>query len=244
MVIRIESLLVGAERARGVVAVIDVFRAFTTACLAFGQGAERMVLFERVDDAQAFAATHPGCVLLGEVDGAKPAGFDFGNSPAEIDGLDFSGKTLVQSTRAGTTGVTRVKRATQVLATCLQNARATAEYLMAAQPDEVTLVAMGWAGEFRTEEDELCALYIRNLLQGHELPPDAIRALILASKEAQKFGDPRTPQFAAGDLDRCLAIDAARYAIRVQQELIDGRTLPVARPVKDETRYARITTNS
>ena len=240
MVIQIESLLAGAARARGVVVVIDVFRAFTTACLAFRQGAERIVLFERVDHAQAFAATQPGSVLLGEVDGAKPAGFDFGNSPAEIDGVDFTGKTLVQSTRAGTTGVTRTKRATQVLAASLQNARATAEFLMAAQPDEVTLVAMGWAGEFRTEEDELCALYIRNLVQGHELPVDALRAVILASKEAQKFGDPRTPQFAVGDLDRCLAIDAARYAIRVEQEQIGGRPLPVVRPVTDDTCYARI----
>jgi len=47
-----------------------------------------------------------GDVLLGEVGGKKPDGFDFGNSPTEIINEDFSGKTLIHSTRAGTVGAT------------------------------------------------------------------------------------------------------------------------------------------
>ena len=38
MDVRIESLLEGAARASGVVAVIDVLRAFTTAAVAFANG--------------------------------------------------------------------------------------------------------------------------------------------------------------------------------------------------------------
>ncbi len=39
MEIRIESLIEGAARASGTVAIIDVFRAFTTAAVAFANGA-------------------------------------------------------------------------------------------------------------------------------------------------------------------------------------------------------------
>lgn len=230
MIVRIESLLEGAERAAGTVVVIDVFRAFTTACLAFRQGAERIVLFAGVAEAAAFAAEHRGSVLIGEVDGIKPDGFDFGNSPAEVEGVDFSGKTLVQSTRAGTTGVAHVPASAQVLAASLQNAAATAQWILRERPALVTLVAMGWEGRRRTDEDELCALYIRGLLEGGAYPTGAIRALILASKEARKFGDPASPQFAARDLDHCLDVDAADFAIRVAREAIDDRDVWVARP--------------
>ena len=230
MIIRIESLLAGAEGATGTVVVIDVFRAFTTACLAFRQGAERIVLFEAIESARAFAGSIDGAVLLGEVHGVKPDGFDFGNSPAEVSGVDFTGKTLVQSTRAGTTGVTRVRHADRVLAASLQNARATAEQILATGPDRVTLVAMGWEGFVRTEEDELCALYIRSLLEDHPLPVDALRQIIAASKEAQKFADPEAPQVHPRDLDHCLDVDASPFAMRVQIEEIEGCCAPVARP--------------
>ena len=232
MIVRIESLLSGAERATGAVVVIDVFRAFTNACLAFRRGAKQIVLFEHIERARAFAAKVRKSILMGEVHGKKPAGFHFGNSPAEIANVDFSGRTIVQSTRAGTTGVTRVKATDGVFVASLQNARATAEHLMRRGPEVVTLVAMGWEGKFRTEEDELCALYIRNIMEGSPLPHDAVREVIMASREAQKFGDPRTPHFDKGDLDHCLDIDVAHFAIRVKRERLGRWVAPVARPVR------------
>ena len=224
MKIKIESLLDGAARATGTVVIIDVFRAFTTACLAFRQGAERMVLFEGVDEARAFARARDGYVLMGEVHGVKPDDFDYGNSPAEIAGVDFMGKTLVQSTRAGTTGVTRVPQPAEILVASFQNARATAQYLLTAQPNEVTIVAMGWEGGERTEEDELCALYIRGLLEEapYELPFDAIRRLIATTPDGTKFADPEQPQFHPDDLAHCLELNATPLAIRVAREMIDG----------------------
>ena len=41
---------------------------------------------------------------MGEVDGRRPDGFDYGNSPFEASSVDFAGKSVVQSTRAGTVG--------------------------------------------------------------------------------------------------------------------------------------------
>ena len=51
MDIRIESLIEGAARASGAVAIIDVFRAFTTAAVAFANGATRITMVASVEEA-------------------------------------------------------------------------------------------------------------------------------------------------------------------------------------------------
>ena len=66
---------------------------------------------------------------------------------------------------------------------------------------------------------------MRNLLEGRAGDPNAVRQLILAGSEAQRFHDPAHPHFHPGDLDIALDIDRYEFAIRVSLE--DGR--PVAR---------------
>jgi hypothetical protein len=53
MKISIQSLLEGATRATGTVAIIDVFRAFTTAAVALANGASRIVMVSTVEEALA-----------------------------------------------------------------------------------------------------------------------------------------------------------------------------------------------
>jgi 2-phosphosulfolactate phosphatase len=83
MDIRIESLLEGAQRAAGAVAVIDVFRAFTTAAVALAEGAARVIMVGEVEEALQLRAIGRGQICMGEVGGKAPPGFDFGNSPYE-----------------------------------------------------------------------------------------------------------------------------------------------------------------
>jgi 2-phosphosulfolactate phosphatase len=51
MLIAIGSLLDGAKHATGAVAIIDVFRAFTTAAMAFANGASRIIMVGSVEEA-------------------------------------------------------------------------------------------------------------------------------------------------------------------------------------------------
>jgi 2-phosphosulfolactate phosphatase len=51
MEISIHSLLEGATRATGTVAIIDVFRAFTTAAVALANGASKIVMVRTVKEA-------------------------------------------------------------------------------------------------------------------------------------------------------------------------------------------------
>lgn len=56
----------GARAARGVAVIIDVFRAFTTACQAFHNGAERILPAGTIEEAFVLKARHPDAVTLGE----------------------------------------------------------------------------------------------------------------------------------------------------------------------------------
>ena len=51
MDVRLASLIEGAATAEGVVVVIDVFRAFTTAAVAFSRGVEKIIMVAEVEEA-------------------------------------------------------------------------------------------------------------------------------------------------------------------------------------------------
>ena len=218
MEVKIESLLEGAKRASGTVVIVDVFRAFTTAAVALARGAERIVMVAEIDEALRLRNQGVGDVCVGEVNGIKPEGFDFGNSPHEMTQASLQGKVVIQSTRAGTTGAAAATQAKAVYAGAFVVAEATAEAIRRDNPPQVTIVAMGWNARVRTDEDELCALYLRNLLQGRRPDPGVVRKLVLASGEAAKFGDPKQPHFHREDLEIALEIDKYDFAIRVVKE--------------------------
>ena len=167
MEIWIGSLLEGAQQARGAVAVIDVLRAFTTAAAVLANGASRIIMVGAVKEAIKLRDDGLGQICLGEVGGQAPPGFDFGNSPFEVADADLTGKTVIQRTSAGTQGIVAAARHAQVLyAASLVTATATARALRSHQTDRISLVAMGSEAIARSDEDELCALHLRNLIEG------------------------------------------------------------------------------
>ena len=226
MEITIGSLLMGAREARGTAVIIDVFRAFTTAAVAFSRGADSIVLVAEVEEALELRRRGVGDMCMGEVGGMRPEGFDFGNSPFELSQADVQGKTLIQSTRAGTVGVAAAQNADSIYAGSLVTAEATAQAILRCSPDLVSIVAMGVEGVARADEDEQCALYIRNLLQGRRPGRDAVRELILVGEESQKYGDPARPHFSPRDKETALQIDTVPFAIQVSRE----NGLMIARP--------------
>lgn len=223
MEIWIGSLLEGARQATGTVAVIDVFRAFTTAAVVLANGASRIVMVSTPEEAFALRHAGIGQVCMGEVRGRPPDGFDFGNSPLEVAKVDFHGKTVIQRTSAGTQGIAAASHADRLYAASLVTASATARALAAEGSGRIALVAMGNNGTARTDEDELCALHLRNLLEGRSGNPDAVRQLILAGGEIARFNDPARPYLQPGDVGIALDIDRYDFAIRVMAE--DGHAV-------------------
>lgn len=228
MEIRLDSLIGGARSAEGTVIIIDVFRAFTTAAVAFTRGADKIILVAEIEEALELRRQGKGELCVGEVGGIRPEGFDMGNSPFELSEADVDGKTLIQSTRAGTVGVSAAENADQIYVSSLAIARATVQAVSASRPDLVTIVAMGSEGVERADEDEQCALYLRNMLQGRSPDRDAVRALVMNSRWSENFDNPARPHYHPRDRDFALDVDSIPFAIKVQRE--DG--LLVARAEK------------
>lgn len=79
------------------------------------------------------------------------------------------GRRVIHTTSAGTQGITHAVHAQDIITGSLVNAKAVADYLLAGNPEIVSLVAMGKAGEEPCEEDLLCAEYIRSMLLGRPM---------------------------------------------------------------------------
>jgi 2-phosphosulfolactate phosphatase len=146
-----------------------------------------------VAEALALREAGIGQICMGEVRGRAPPGFDFGNSPFEVSGVDFRGQTIIQRTSAGTQGIVAAGQVNRLYAASLVTAEATVPAMLSGSPDQVSLVAMGDNGLKRTDEDELCAIHLRNRLEGRTGDADAIRRLILAGGEVGRFHDPSRP---------------------------------------------------
>jgi 2-phosphosulfolactate phosphatase len=216
--VRVDSLLEGAARATGSVVIIDVFRAFTTAAVVLSRGAKEIIVVGGVDEAIGLRDAGIGQVCMGEVGGIKPDGFDLGNSPFEASEADLAGKTVIQRTSAGTQGIVTARQATRLYAGSLVTATALARVLRAHAADQVTLVGMGLDGKVRTDEDDLCAIHLRNLLQGRPGSISGTRDVILAGPQIPDFADPAKPHLHPRDLDIALDIDRFDFAVCVTTE--------------------------
>lgn len=221
MEIKLGSLLRDAQEAQGIAIIIDVFRAFTTAAIAFDRGVERIILVAEVEEALSLQRQGVGDVLMGEVDGTKPDGFDFGNSPHEIseaDQADLSGKTVVQSTRAGTVGVAAAAKAQQIYLGSLVVAQATVDAVKDQNPDLVSVIAMGDQATVRNDEDEQCGLFLRNLLEGRSPDGFAVARLIMEGGATRKFFDGKQTQYHPEDVDIALDVNRYHFAMKVTRE--------------------------
>jgi 2-phosphosulfolactate phosphatase len=217
MELRRTSLLTGAESAQGMVVIIDVFRAFTTAAYAFARGAREIWLVKTPQDAFALRRELPNALLVGERDGRPLEGFDYGNSPSLIAQLDLNDKIIVQRTSSGTQGVVASRQAEEILLGSIVCAEATVQYILKRAPQIVTLVAMGNAGMEAAEEDELCASHLEARLHGLNLDSRALIQRIENLPAAQDVRAGRFPHFPSADLDCCLRLDEFDFAMVVER---------------------------
>jgi len=226
------------------VVVIDVIRAFTTAAHAFAAGARDVVLVGAVEEALALrenmpfdracpersrrAHGTPGALVMGEDGGLPVEGFDLGNSPAALLGLDLSGRRLIQRTSQGTQGVVRSAQAKTLLTASFAVANATARYLRRLSPATVTFVTTGVIPGGDGDEDVACADYIAALLRDER--PDAAPFLQRVRDSASGRGlvSAARPGAPPADLACCVAVDRFDFAMRVRRR--DGLLVMEAVP--------------
>lgn len=217
MEIRILQLIEGAREAAGCAVIIDVFRAFTTACYLTGKGTRRLIVTGLVETAMRLRQDHPEYILLGERNEKKIPGFDFGNSPSAIKDIDFSGRTVVQTTSAGTQGIINAVNAHSIITGSFVNAAAIVRYVKRENPDLLSLVCMGFAGQRPIEEDNYCADYIRNEITGRTNHfKQMVRNIRMTS--GKRFFLPENSEHAPpADFRLCLDLDRFNFVLKAQR---------------------------
>lgn len=213
--------------AQGIVIVIDVLRAFSTAAYAFSCGAKEIVLVSGVEEALSLKSQIPNSRVMGEVGGLPPEGFDFGNSPTHISTEELSGITIIQRTGAGTQGAVRSQNANRMLASSFVVADATVQFVKKLAAHEVTFVITGrtFSGG---DEDVACAEYLQQRFEGNQPDTQPFIQRVYDSRDALQHLDPAQTGFPLSDLEYCTQIDKFDFAMPITRE--DGKL--VMRAVK------------
>lgn len=141
-----------------VIVGVDVIRSTTTAITAVAAG-HRCFVVGSLDEAAEVARELGDALLVGELGGNMPFGFDFTNSPVAITALDSVHRPLVLLSSSGTRLLSEAARRGPTVAACLRNWQAQAAELVRMAPPHVAILGAGTRGEFR-EEDQLCAAWI------------------------------------------------------------------------------------
>jgi 2-phosphosulfolactate phosphatase len=215
MEIKVLDFVDGARKARGTVVIIDVFRAFSTACYAFANGAASVIAVGEIDKALQLKTDNPGWVLVGERGGKKVEGFDYNNSPTEIEKVILKGKTVVLTTHAGTQGLVNATSSEQLLTGSFVNARTTARYIQSKAPSRVSLVRMGVEATRRANEDDLCSEYLKSLLLNLPFDVSKIKPTLREAPSSARFFDVNKPWSPEKDFDLCLDVDRFDFALQV-----------------------------
>jgi 2-phosphosulfolactate phosphatase len=212
-----------AARRGAAVVVVDTYRASTTIAVLVAHGA-RVVPVASIEEAEVY----PADFRIGERGSAKVQGFDFGNSPSEVEEARIpDGSTVVLSSTNGTRIIEAAHGSPAVLIGAFVNARAVAEELLnsAVVVGRVVVVGCGWRGR-RSSEDESAAGEILGHLQGsgadlerraerivreHRDRPRRALLTNTAARRLERLGYER-------DLDFCLTPDT----VPVVPRLVDG----------------------
>jgi 2-phosphosulfolactate phosphatase len=211
----------GAQKAKGVAVIIDVFRAFSVCCYAFDAGAKRIIATGSIDDAFDLKLKYSNSVLVGERDEKKIEGFDFGNSPTEIIKSDLHGKTVIHTTTAGTKGLVKALNANVVLTGSFVNTSAVVRYIKAINPEYVSLVAMGYRAIHSAEEDLLCAEIIASGLNDKTNIHEE-RIADLQNTSGKRFFNPDNINFSPpSDFFLCTMKDRFNFVVKAEKRL-DG----------------------
>jgi len=219
MKINILHLIEGAKQAEGLTVIIDVFRAFSLECYLYDMGVKKIRPVGTIEEAFKLKNELKDSVLIGERHGKKCEGFDYGNSPSSIVTEDVREKCIIHTTSAGTQGIINATNASEIITGSLVNARAVADYILAEQPKTVSLVCMGNGGVRPALEDELCAEYIKSILEGAEIRNIEKRAEELRNNGGQHFFDKgRQDVFPEEDFWMCIRCNQFPFVIKIRED--------------------------
>src|SRR5712691_1152244 len=168
--------LVSYRKGCAIVAV-DVIRATTTAVTAVALG-RRCFPVPSLEAAVPLAAKLTNPLLVGELGGSMPYGFDLNSSPADLEARTDIHRPMIFLSTSGTRLICGAEESQAMYVACLRNYSAQIAYLATHHPT-VAVIGAGSRAQFR-EEDQLCCAWIAEGLvrAGYEPQDERTIALI------------------------------------------------------------------
>lgn len=156
------------------VIVVDVFRATTTICAAFANGARAIIPVAGIQDAERYKAQ--GFPVGAERNARKCDFADFGNSPFDVTAEKVGGKTIVFTTTNGTQAVEAAKDSAYLLIGAFSNI----DVLMEKSIDlggRVVILCAGWNNRINIEDTLFAGAFAEKLIQKAVIRrlPDSVR---------------------------------------------------------------------
>jgi 2-phosphosulfolactate phosphatase len=159
-----------AERYRHgyAIVVVDVIRATTVATTAVSMGI-RVFPAQTTDDAAQIAATLNDPLLVGELGGNMPYGFDITNSPVLVAQRKDLHRPMVLVSSSGTQLLLNAVGSEAVYLACFRNVSAVARYIDG-KHERIAVLGAGSRGEFRREDQMGCAWVAEKLVEAGYVP--------------------------------------------------------------------------
>lgn len=141
-----------------------------------------------------------------------------GNSPSQIENVDFLGKTVVHTTSCGTQGIVNAKNAREIITGSLVNSRAIVEYIKTNPIDDISLVTLARPGKEPFEEDELCAEYIKNLLENKFIDIKKEIEKLKYSSGLKFFDKAMQQEFPERDFYLCTELNKFNFILKANRD--------------------------
>ena len=168
------------EKSKGnIVVIIDIFRASSSICTAFANGAEAIIPVAEVEEAKNYKSK--GFLVASERDGITLDFADFGNSPFNFTREKVKDKTIVYSTTNGTGIITKALSANPAAIAVGSFLNISALVRWIEQHDfNVTLFCAGWKKRFSLEDTLFAGAIAERLMQtgGYSTTCDSTHAAI------------------------------------------------------------------
>jgi 2-phosphosulfolactate phosphatase len=148
---------------RYAIVVIDVIRATTTITTAVSLG-RRVLPVLTTDEAFVLAASLKEPLLVGELGGNMPYGFHVTNSPAQIATREDVHRPMIIVSSSGTQLLLNAVGSEAVYVACFRNYSAIAQHI-SGKHDRIAVLGAGTRGQFRREDQMVCAWVAEKLVQ-------------------------------------------------------------------------------
>ncbi len=208
-----------AKLATGLSVVIDVFRAFTVEPYLISNGAKKIIPVGDMQIAYDYKNKNNDYILIGERNGIILPGFDYGNSPSQIEYINFSEKTIIHTTSCGTQGIVKSVNAKEIITGSLVNAQAIVKYIIKNNIEEVSLLTLSRENELPFDEDILCAKYIISMLENNPLNTLGQEIEKLKITTGSKFFDKsKQNDFPEKDFYLCTEVNKFNFVLQINKD--------------------------